>query len=325
MIKKVPVEEAIGQALLHDITGIFPGGSKGVMFKRGHIIKDADIEKLKDIGKNNIYVGELEDGQVHEEDAALELARLVCGENTYYTDPKEGKVSIRAKEAGLLKINTTALNAINNLGDYTLATKYSNTRADKDQNIGGLRIVPLWTSEEIVERAKAICKESGPIFEVKKFQKLRIGNIITGSEVYYGRIEDAFEGVLRKKYEKYDCQILGFTKCPDEPTYIVDALDKYLEEGADLVVFTGGMSVDPDDLTPKIIKDNSDELIIQGLPIQPGNMLTLARKDQAYLLGVPGASIHSEITSLDMVLPRLFAREDLKRQDFTILGEGGLY
>lgn len=325
MIKKVKIEEALGKPLLHDITGIFPGGFKGVMFERGHIIGQEDIDKLKDIGKNHVYVGDLGPGLVHEEDAALDLAKEVCGPGTYFTKPREGKIDIKAQSKGLLKINIGGLNAINSLGDYTIATVYNNNRQDIDDKLAGLRIVPLWTDQALVDRAIDLARKHFPIFEIRPFERLKVGTIITGSEIYYGRVKDAFEPVLRRKFSYFDTDILGFVKCPDDKSYIKEAMEEFLAQDVDLIVFTGGMSVDPDDLTPSVIKEASDRFIIQGVPIQPGNMLTLAMKGQTYLLGVPGASMHAQITSLDMVLPRIYAKEYLKREDFTVLGEGGLY
>lgn len=324
MLKKIRVEDAIGKPLFHDLTGIMADGFKGVVFKRGHIIKKEDIEKLKDIGKEHIFVGELDDGFVHEEDAIKNVADYLIGENTYYKGPKEGKISIKAENKGLFIINRKALFDLNMIGDYTLATIPSYSCVKKDQNLVGARIVPLYTKEENVEEFKKIAQKYDTIFEVKKFHKLKIGVIITGNEIYTGRIKDLFEPVIRKKLKAYDKEILGIEKCPDDKDYIKNMAQKFLDRGADLIVFSGGMSVDPDDLTPTIIKELSDKFIIQGLPVQPGNMLTVGKKAGAYLVGVPGASIHADFTSFDIFLPRFFAKLDLKKKDFIELGEGGL-
>lgn len=324
MIKKIKVEEGVGKPLLHDITGILENGFKGVMFERGYIIKEEDIEKLKDIGKDHIFVGELEPDEVHEEDAILELAPHLIGENISYSEPKEGKINFTADVDGLFLINSKGLFEINNLGDYTLATINNYREVKKGDRLVGGRIIPLFTKRNIVDKAVEIGEKHKPIFQVKEFQKLKIGTIITGDEVYYGRIEDRFEKVLREKFSKYDTEILGFTKCPDDLEKIDEALKDFLESGADVVIFTGGMSVDPDDLTPTAIKNGSDELLFQGVPMQPGNMLTVGKVNNSYLVGVPGASIHSPVTSFDILLPRLYAKIEIKREDFIKLGEGSL-
>lgn len=324
MLKKVKVEEALGKPLFHDLTAILEDGFKGVAFKRGHIVKEEDIERLKNIGKENLFVGELEEGFVHEEDAIKEVADFLIGENITYKAPSEGKIGFKAKSNGLFVINRKGLLALNNEGDYTFATIPSYTKVDKGDNLVGGRIVPLFTKKEEVENIKKIGEKYSPIFEVKKFHKLKVGVIITGNEIYTGRIDDLFEPIIRNKLSDYDAEIIGVHKCPDDMNYIENIAEKYLKDGADLIVFSGGMSVDPDDITPSTIKDISDKLIIQGMPVQPGNMLTVGLKGETYLVGVPGASIHSKFTSFDIFLPRFFAKLDLKKEDFTELGEGGL-
>lgn len=324
MFKKIKTEDSVGEKLLHDITGILEDGFKGVVFKRGHIVREADIERLKDIGKDHIYVGELDSGYVHEEDAALALAKEVVGENISFTEPSEGKTNLEAEEDGVFSINIPALNRINSVGDYTLACKRNFTPVKKGDRLVGLRIVPLFTEEEIVEEAVEIARDSKPVFQVYPYQKKKIGIIITGSEVYYGRIKDLFEPVLRKKFSQFPAEIIAVNKAPDDLEYIEKILESYLEEGVDIVIFTGGMSVDPDDLTPSAIRNSGAQMIIQGLPVQPGNMLTIGKLENTYLIGVPGASIHSEITSFDLVLPRLFTDMEIKREDLLAMGEGGL-
>lgn len=324
MIKKVTLEEAIGKPLLHDLTGIMDDGFKGVVFKRGYIIKKDDLEVLRDIGKEHLYVGELEENQVHEEDAIAKVSPMLIGDNISLSDPSEGKISFTSNTKGIFIINREALLKLNERGIYTFATIKSYSQVEKGDQVVGARIVPLFTEKEEVNYIIDIAKKYGPVFEVKEFKKLKVGVIITGNEVYYGRIKDMFEPVIRKKLASFDVKPSGIVKCPDDFDLIKDECQKFLDDGCDLVVFSGGMSVDPDDITPSIIKSMSDNFIIQGLPVQPGNMLTVGKKKNSYLVGVPGASMHADITSFDIFLPRIFAGLDLKKKDFTELGEGGL-
>ena len=324
MIKKINVEDAIGQPLLHDITAIMEDGFKGVKFKRGHIIEDSDIEALKNIGKDHIYVGELEADQVHEEDAVLEIKNLLSNENIDVSDVSEGKISLSSKIDGLFVINRELLRKINTIGDYTIACKKSYIRVNTGDKLAGVRIVPLWTEKTQLEQAKKLLENEGPLFEVKEFQNLKAGCIITGDEVYYGRIKDAFKPVLREKLSQFESQVIDFVFLPDDEDKLVVTYKKFKNAGADLVIFTGGMSVDPDDITPRAIRKIGAEVIVQGIPMQPGNMLMVARDNNTYLMGVPGASIHSKVTSFDYFLPRVFAGLDLKKEDFIEMAEGGL-
>lgn len=323
MIKKIRVEDAIGLPLLHDLTAIMEDGFKGVKFKRGHIVKEDDIEELKNIGKDHIYVGELEEDQVHEEDAISEIGPLLAGPNIEISEVSEGKINLLSKKEGLFLINRKLLRAINEIGDYTITCKKSYIRVEPGEKLVGARIVPLWTDKWQVEKAKEILS-AGPVFEVKEFKNLKVGCIVTGDEVYYGRIKDAFRPILEEKLSHFDSQILGFEFLPDDEERLVETYKKFKEAGADLVIFTGGMSVDPDDITPRAIRKTGAKVIVQGIPMQPGNMLMVARDDKTYLMGVPGASIHSKITSFDFFLPRIFAGLDLKKEDFLEMAEGGI-
>nr|WP_083430703.1 molybdopterin-binding protein [Ndongobacter massiliensis] len=324
MIKKIKVAEAVGLPLLHDITAIMPDGFKGVMYKRGQVIRESDIEGLKNIGKEHIYVGTLDENQVHEEDAILAISPYLADINIEISTVSEGKVTLRAKQEGLFVIDRAGLKALHSVGDYTLPTIRSYSAVKKGDRLVGARIVPLWTDRETVNRALAVVKKFQPIFQVVRYKKLKVGCIITGDEVYYGRIQDAFQPVLEEKLRAFDADILGYEFCPDDMETIVQAFANFKAQGADLVLFTGGMSVDPDDTTPNAIRQTGARVIVQGIPMQPGNMLMVAKLGETYLVGVPGASIHSKKTSFDVFLPRIFAGLDLKKEDFFEMAEGGL-
>jgi len=324
MIKKIRVEDAIGKPLLHDLTAILDSGFKGVRFKRGHVIREEDIDDLKNIGKDHIYVGSLDKNQVHEEDAIIAIADYLGNENIEVSEVSEGKINLTSKIDGLFVVNRPLLKKINMIGDYTLTSKRSYIKVNKGDKLVGARIVPLWTDKKQVEIALDLLEDKGPVFEVKEFRKLNVGCIITGDEVYYGRIKDAFKPVLLDKLSEYDCQVLDVKFLPDDIDKVVEAYNSFKEMKADFVIFTGGMSVDPDDITPRAIRQTGANVIVQGIPMQPGNMLMVAKDAGTYLMGVPGASIHSKITSFDYFLPRVFAGLNLKKEDFIDMAEGGL-
>ena len=322
-MKKIPVEQAVGQTLCHDMTAILPGGFKGVRFKRGHVITEEDIPVLLDMGKSHIFVWEPGADEVHEEDAALAIAEAICGPNVTYSGPSEGKYLISSGIHGLFCVNSEALIDINCVPDYTIACRPGHTVVSKGEKLSGARIVPLVTKRENVEKAVAIAKENYPVFSVKPFLPLKAAVIITGSEVYYGRIPDRFEPIMREKLASYGAEILGVTKCPDDLSMILSAIETFVSQGAQLILLTGGMSVDPDDLTPTAIRQCGAQMVTQGVPMQPGNMLTMAYLGETMLIGVPGASMHSAVTSLDVFLPRIFVGERIEKRDAAILGEGG--
>lgn len=323
-MRKLAVEQAVGQTLCHDMTAILEDGFKGVRFRRGHVIREEDIAVLRSMGKRHVFVWEPEADEVHEDDAALALAEILCGEGIGKSGPREGKISLSASRDGLFCVNKKALRAINGVGDYTVACRAGNTAVRAGDKLGGARIVPLVTKKSTVERAVQAARESYPVLSVLPYRPLKTAIIITGNEVYEGLIQDRFEPVLRAKLPAYGADIIGVTKCPDEFEKLLDAISLYLDRGAELILMTGGMSVDPDDLTPTAIRRSGARLVMQGVPMQPGNMLTLAYHGRTAIVGVPGASLHSKVTSLDVFLPILFAGVEVKAEDIAALGDGGL-
>lgn len=322
-MRKVRVEEAVGQVLCHDMTAILDTGFKGVKFKRGHVITAEDIPAMLDMGKGHVFVWEPEADEVHEDDAAIALTDAMTGENITVSGPSEGKMQLNAAIDGLFVLDREALKAINAVPDYTVACVPGFSPVSKGQKLCGARIVPLVTRRENVEKAVAIAKEHAPVMTVLPYKTLKVGVVITGSEVYYGRIQDAFEPILTKKLAKFGAIQLGYTKCPDDLGMIKNAINDFLARGAELILLTGGMSVDPDDLTPTAIRDTGAELITQGFPMQPGNMLTIAYLGNTALVGVPGASMHSPVTSLEVFLPRIFAGLRIEKEEVATYGEGG--
>ena len=323
-MKKIKVEDAIGQALCHDITGVFPDGSKGAMFRRGYVIARDDVPRLMDIGKNHVFVWEPEANEVHEDDAALAAADVVCGDGIDFDrNVSEGKVQVYSTRRGLFRLNRGALRKINSIGDYTIACLPDLTDVSDGGKLAGIRIVPLVTKSENVDAVVRIANENKPVFTVLPYKPLKCGLIITGSEVYYGRIQDKFEPIMRKKLSRFDAIFLGAEKCPDDLDIILGAIKDFRAKGAELILLTGGMSVDPDDLTPTAIRSCGARVVTRGLPMQPGNMLTIAYLDGTVLIGVPGASMHASATSLDVFLPRVFAGIEITPDDIPGLGEGG--
>jgi len=322
-MKKLPLREAVGHALAHDITQIIADG-KAARFSRGHVLMPDDLPTLLDMGKHHIYVGSPPVGQIHEEDAGQAAAEILAGEHITISPPAEGRFALTANTKGVLSIHREGLIALNSIPDFTAATLPKFAPVDVGQTVAGVRIVPLFTDEKNVAELASVEKTYGKLLRVSPFLPKKVGIVITGTEIYSGRIEDRFEAVLRKKLSAFDATILAVTKCPDDPAHIQSAAKDLLQDGAEILFFTGGMSVDPDDLTPTAIRALGSEIITQGVPIQPGNMLLLAKLGKVSLLGLPGAVMHHEITALDCILPRVFADVSITQSDIQKMGEGGL-
>lgn len=321
-MKSVRVEDAIGMILCHDITKIVPGEFKGRAFKKGHIIKEEDIKELLSIGKEHIYVWEAKEGMLHENDAAIRLKDLVCGTGLEFGEIKEGKINFIAKKDGLLKIDKEELLKINMLGDIIVSTMHNNTPVKKGEIVGATRVIPLVIDEEKIIEAEKIVKKG--IINIEEIKSKKVFMITTGSEVYHGRIKDAFGPAVKKKLEYYGCEFVNQTILPDDKDKIVAAIKRALKEGAEMIVCTGGMSVDPDDVTPTAIKECGADLVSYGAPVLPGAMFLLSYYGDIPILGLPGCVMYSKRTVFDLVLPRVLADEKLTMRDLALYGHGGL-
>ena len=324
-MKKIKTEDAVGLTLCHDITEV-KDGFKGRAFRRGHVVTREDIPHLLDLGKKHLYIWEENAGEIHEEDAALRLAALAPMENAEYTGPSEGKMTLTAGEDGLFRVNRSLLDEINAIGEITITTLPDHYPVKKGMKLAGMRIIPLVCQESEIEAAEQLVRRAErPLMELVPYQKnLPVGIIVTGSEVYSGRIQDKFEPVVREKTAPFGANVLGCIFCDDYLDMLQSAIEKWRERGAKLIIMTGGMSVDPDDLTVTAMRQSGAEIISQGVPAQPGNMFTVAYLDGITVLGVPGAAIHAKTTMLDVILPQAFAGIPFTRRELRSLGAGGL-
>jgi molybdenum cofactor synthesis domain-containing protein len=321
-MRKVRVEDAVGLTLCHDITKMVDG-FKGPAFKRGHVIREEDIEELLNIGKKTVFIWEENAGELHEEDCALRMAAMAPVEGAHYTAPSEGKVLLIADTDGMFRVDTELLTDINSIGDLTISTLPDHFPVKKGDRLASMRIVPLVTQEEQIISAEKMC-DGRKLLNLRTYHERRTGVIITGSEVYSGRIKDKFEPVVRAKLAKYPGEIVGVTICDDDLDMIVSEAKKHLDRGADFLIFTGGMSVDPDDITPTAIRQLGAGIITHGVPAQPGNMTLVAYLGDIPVLGVPGAAISLPTTIFDVLLPQIYAGDRLTKQDLIRLGDGGL-
>lgn len=326
-MKRIKTIDAVGHVLCHDITQIIKDQKKGVVFKKGHVVREEDIPILLSVGKENLYVWEKQEGMLHEDEGAQILCEICKNEYMISTEAREGKIEIFAQRDGLFKLDIDRLYQINNLGDMIIATRHGNTSVKKGDKLAGTRVIPLIIEEEKMKKAQQIANNK-PIMKLLPFRHKKVGIVTTGSEVYKGRIKDTFGPVIIEKLEEYDTEILGQTLVDDDRIMIVDSIMKYIEKGADLVICTGGMSVDPDDRTPAAIRDTGAEIITYGAPVLPGAMLLLSYyKDgqrKIPILGLPGCVMYSKRTIFDILLPRIMADDPIAKSDISKLGVGGL-
>lgn len=326
-MKLIKTEDAVGQVLCHDITQIIPGVVKDAVFRKGHIVTPEDIPVLLSVGKEHLYVWEKKEGILHEDEAA-ELLRDICiNSGMKASQPKEGKIEILADTDGLLKIRSDRLRALNSMGELMIATVHGNFPVRKGDKIAATRIIPLVIEQEKMDRACALAGKE-PLLEILPFLPMRAGIVTTGSEVFKGRIKDAFGPVVRAKLAEYGIEVIGQKIVDDGRENIIQALLEFLEQGAQMLVCTGGMSVDPDDCTPGAIRELGAQIESYGAPVLPGAMFLLGY--YAYdgrtvpVMGLPGCVMYAKRTIFDLVLPRIAAGEHVTGEDLWNYGEGGL-
>ena len=325
-MKYIKTIDAVGHVLCHDITRIVPGEFKGAAFKKGHIVKEEDIEELLSLGKEHLYVWENDESMMHEDEGAYALAKLCLGENISIKGaPKEGKIEIVAETDGLLKVDDERLRKVNSMGDMIIASRHGNFPVKKGDIIAAMRVIPLVIKREKIENAKIVCG-CEPLFDVLEFKHKKAAVIVTGSEVAKGRIKDSFGAVVEAKLAEYGAEVIEKRIVTDDTEAIADAVCKAAENGAHLILCTGGMSVDPDDRTPGAIRSIGADILTYGAPVLPGAMFMLAYYEfdgrNVPVMGLPGCVMYAGRTVFDLILPRVLA--DDKPDGIADYGQGGL-
>lgn len=323
--RKIRIEDAVGSRLAHDITEIRPGQFKGPAFRRGHRIETGDLCHLMRLGKRHLYILDLGDNDVHEDDAALEMAEALAGSGVGFDPhPSEGKIQLRATLDGLFKARVRPLVDFNMNPAVMCASAHTNTPVKKGQTVAAARAIPLVVGREELDRALHAARSHAPIFSVKPFRPLRARLVITGSEVYDGLIEDRFEAIVRSKLDAYGAMLVETAILPDDRQMIAEMLRRFLHADTQLIITTGGMSVDPDDVTRSAIMAAGAEEIHYGAAVLPGAMFQIAYKGAIPIAGIPACGLYHATTVFDLILPRLLAGERPDNHALARMAHGGL-
>jgi len=325
VLTKIDLQAAVGKELAHDITEIRPGEFKGPAFRKGHKVCNEDICHLQRLGKNHLYVVDLEKDELHENEAARMLARALAGEGIAWDgEPSEGKINLFADRDGLLFVNTAALAAFNMVDEVMCATLHNHTLVRKGEKVAATRAIPLVMKRVSIERAATIARQDDPVLSVRPLLQARVGLVVTGNEVYSGVIEDRFAPILTSKMEALGCAVKWVEFAPDDASVLAEKIRSHVAQGCDLIVMSGGMSVDPDDVTREGIRRAGATEIHYGASALPGAMFLVAYIGNIPLLGVPACGLFHRTTVLDLILPRILAGERVTKADLAFLGHGGL-
>ena len=325
MIKTIRLEEAVGTQLAHDITEIRPGEFKGPAFRKGHTVCQEDLCHMQRLGKNHLYVIDLEEDEIHENEAAAILAGALAGEGIVWeNNPREGKINMYAARDGLLQVDVPSLAAFNLVDEVMCATLHNHTLVKQGELVGGTRALPLIMKRAAIERAAAIARQHGAVLTLRPLAHAQAGLVITGNEVYHGLIQDRFAPTLTAKIEALGSEVAALAFAPDDAEAIAQAIRAHLDRGCDLLLLSGGMSVDPDDVTRHGIRLAGATEMHYGAAVLPGAMFLVAYLGEVPLLGVPACALHHRTTALDLVLPRILAGEHIGKTELAFLGHGGL-
>lgn len=323
-MKEIPLTQAVGHVLCHDLTQIIVGVSKDARFRKGHIVTEDDIPVLKAMGKEHLFVWEKSENMLHEDEGAEILAQAAMGAHLKKTAPKEGKIELLATRSGMLKIDTARLFAINALGEVMIATQRNYTPLKEGQKAAGMRVIPLLIEKEKMARVSAIADSSNPLMSIMPYTIKTCTILVTGSEILSGLVQDSFAPVVAEKLAQYGVNVIKTVKTGDNSQTITDEIQKAIAAASDLVLCTGGMSVDPDDRTPAAIRASGARVVSYGAPVLPGAMMLLAYQGKVPIVGLPGCVMYAKRTIFDRVLPRILARDPITAEDIALLGEGGL-
>ncbi len=323
-MKKISVEDAVGMVLAHDMTRIVPGKFKGVAFKKGHVVKENDIPELLKIGKKFLYVLDLGENLLHENDAARRIAAAIAHKDLQLSDPSEGKINIVAPIAGLLKVDKEALLKINSMDKIIVATLKNNFPCKKGQIVAGTRIIPLTIEKEPIKILETQTKDLPSVLQVKPFKPLKVGAVVTGSEVYDGLITDDFGSSVGKKIVDAGCTIERKIIVPDDEEKIAAAISELQGLGCELIITTGGLSVDPDDVTSQGVVKAGAKVIFYGSPVLPGAMLMVSQLGNIPVISLPACVFYYDHTVFDLIFPRVLAGETITKNDMAAMGHGGL-
>ncbi|MCF0111852.1 MAG: molybdopterin-binding protein [Erysipelotrichaceae bacterium] len=329
-MKCIATKDAVGCVLCHDITQIIKGVTKDARFRKGHVVTEEDIPVLLSLGKDQLYVWECDDTMMHENDAAEILVSLCINDHMKRSSVKEGKIELIAECDGLLKVNAAGIKTVNGFGRMMIASRHGNFMVRKGDKLAGTRIIPLVIEKEAMEEVRNECMrvtDHKPVFTIKPMVHKKVGIVTTGNEVYHGRIQDTFTPVILDKLAEFDSEVIAHQLSDDNDQKVTGMILDMIHQGADVVICTGGMSVDPDDKTPLAIKNTGATIVSYGAPVLPGAMFLLAYLEYegrtVTVMGLPGCVMYARRTIFDLILPRVMCDDPVTSEELAALGEGG--
>lgn len=321
----VPIDEAEAKILGHNVADA--DGRR--LFRKGRALSQADIQKLRDIGRTVVYVADVEEGDISENEAARRVTEMVLGQGFTYSGPATGRTNLKAAELGLLRVDAQRLLRLNSQPGITLATLRNNTAVTPGKIVGTVKVIPFAVPKGAVTAVAAIAAEAGPILRLTPLPSRSVSVILSGSPPAKERIINSFKPPLQARLSALGAALheLHFIPLEDESGELALAasLQKQAEAGIGLIILAGETAImDRHDIAPRAVERAGGVVTCYGAPVDPGNLLMLAYMNQVPVLGAPGCVRSPKQNIVDEVLPRLLAGDRLTQADIVSLGHGGL-
>lgn len=300
-----------GRVLMHDI---------GHGLRKGTVLGPEHVASLQAIPE--VHLAELDEDDVHEDEAARRLGAAIAGPGTRVEGPVQSQVRVVAERRGLLRVDREAVDGLNQLPAVGVFTLVDGQAVEASEEVAGAKVTPVAVPGLTVREAERLAAESRPVLRVEPYRPLRTLMVVT--ERLKPKARTLFAQAVTRKLGWYGAELLAVREVARSGEAVRAAYEGAREVGAELILFAGASSIDPLDAAYAELHAAGGELLRQGAPAHPGSMLWLGRLDRAVVLGVASCAGFGKNTSLDLVLPFVFAYGEAGALDFARLGYGGL-
>lgn len=313
----VPVDQAAGAVLAHSL-----GAPTG--FRKGRVLSADDVAALRAAGYDSVVAAQLDPGDVGEDEAASRIAARLAAPGLKVAAPFTGRVNLFAEQAGLLLVDEGAVDRLNLVDEaVTLATIANETPVEPRQMVATIKIIPFAVSGEALERAEAAL--NGPILTLAPYRPHRAVLIQTRLPALKDSVVAKTVGVTRERLAALSMDLVADLTCPHEPAAVAASVEAALEHAPDVVLIAGASAItDRRDVLPDGIERAGGTVEHFGMPVDPGNLMLLARHGERRILGLPGCARSPKPNGADRVLQRLAAGLPMDAREIMRMGAGGL-
>jgi len=284
------------------------------------VLAEAHLERVRRSGE--IHLVELEPGDLHEDAAAGRLAAALAGPDLQPTPPVQSQARLVSRTRGLVRVRSQLIDAINSLGHISVFTLMDGQAVAESEEVAGCKVTPVAIAGSLIERAEQMCRDKGPAIELVKFRPLK--TFVVATERLKPKARELFRAAVTAKLGWYGAEVLAVREVARTAGAVAAAYKEALASGANLVLFAGASAIDPLDPAYAELSSAGGQLLQLGAPMHPGSMLWLGRLGQAAVVGVASCAGFGRNSSLDLLLPFVFAYGRADAGDLLRLGHGGL-